>query len=189
MAIPQRTMSKWLRRLAQRRGAVGGVDQRRRARSAAASRDERRERGQLRGEELGVARRRWRSGSSRRRAPACGAPASTASATAERLRRVARAEAAHAGVELDVHPRPGARSRPDAAARTASTNRSLQATTSAPAASATGSSSALSAPITSNGAVDPRRRAALRPRRRSATASHVAPPASAARATAAAPCP
>ena len=70
----------------------------------------------------------------------------------QRRIEVARAEPAHPGVELDVHP-DGRRGGPPQAA----TNSGVQATTSAPAARAIGSSSALSAPITSTGASIPAR--------------------------------
>ena len=127
------------------------------------------------------ARRRWRSGSSRRRARTPGAAAPPP-----------RPRAACAGSRVPSRPIPVSSltcTRPPPRRRRPPTSSSRQATTSAPAASATSSSPGDSAPRTRIGT-------SAMPASRSsaascaaATASHVAPPASAARAAGTAPWP
>ena len=147
-------MSKCARRVAQRRGGVGGVQQQRRGGARAAARPRRGSARAARRRSVAGRRRRWRSASSRPRARARGA-AATAAATRVGLVGVARAEPAHAGVELDVHarraPRRGQRG-DEALAPGDDVGAGARARRRAPRR--------VSAPITSSGAVDRRPRAA-----------------------------
>ena len=171
-------MSKCARALAQHGGAVRRVHEELRDASALTRADPARERARAaaRRSRRRRDRRRSRSGSSPPPAPR---PAARARARRPRAmpRRVARAEPAHAGVELDVHP-PAAGGRDRLAGRA----RSRRPRRRRPRAPRRSSAWAQGAHHQHAHVAQARLAQLARPPRRSATASQLAPPASAARA-------